>query len=388
MKKNITASAAGLLALGYGLAATPAAAQATAAAPAAGYYLIVGSYAPKESKGIYVFRFHPATGKADRVSTVSDIDNPTFLALSPDNNYLYAVSETKGGSGGGVCAYAFDRHTGSLRFLNKRLSEGDNPCNIITDASGKWVFVSNYTSGSLSVFPVEPDGSLGPIAQHIQHEGHSVTKQQSSAHVHCVMPAPGGRDVFVTDLGMDRVFTYELDARTGHLSPGNPPYTPVRAGSGPRHMIFSPDGRFMYLIQEIGGQVTVFRYTPGKLTQVQEVSNIPEGFQGRIWAADLHLSPDGRFLYAANRDDLNDIVTYRVDKATGKLTFVNRVPSGGKTPRNFALTPDGSFLLAGHKNGDEIAVFKRDARTGLLTATGGKIQVPHAVCLKFCPLLP
>jgi len=385
MYKHMSFSAAGLVALA-GLSAGSAVAQTGTADSSRAFYLLVGTYAPADTPGIYVFRFHPATGKADLVSTVTGIENPSFLTFSPDLKYVYAVSETHGGEGGQVYAYAFDRAAGALRFLNKRRSGGDDPCNIITDATGRWLFVSNYTSGSLSVFALEKDGSLGDRVTHIQHEGHSVKPQQKSAHVHCVMPAPNNRDVFVTDLGMDEIFTYELDPATGHLADGTPPFTPVETGTGPRHLLFSPDGKFLYLIQELGGKVTVFDYKPGALAQVQTLSTVPENYHGRIWAADIHFSPDGRFLYAANRDDLNDIVTYAVDRHSGRLTYQDRIKTGGQTARNFTLSPDGKYLLVGHQNGPEIHVFHRDDVTGALTRLNDAIRVPHAVCLKMCPV--
>lgn len=383
MITTMAISAAGMMALSYGFASgSPG---GLPPAPPV-YYLIVGTYAPASDPGIYVYRFHSATGKADLASTTEGIENPSFLTLSPDRRFLYAVSETHGGDGGQVYAYRFDRATGTLTLINKRRSGGDDPCNIITDAAGKWLFVSNYTSGSLSVFPLREDGSLGERTDHIQHEGHSVKPQQASAHVHCVMPAPGGRDVFVTDLGMDRIFTYELDPGTGKLKAGTPPFTPVETGTGPRHLLFSPNGKFLYLIQELGGKVTVFRYDPGKLTQIQTLSTVPEGYHGRIWAADIHVSPDGKYLYASNRDDLNDIVIYAADPGTGRLTYRDRVKTGGQTARNFTLSPDGNYLLVGHQNGPEIHVFRRDAGSGALTRLDLPIPVPHAVCLKMCPV--
>lgn len=386
MNKRLTLPASGILALAYGLTGTQAGAQSLTSKTAQEYYLMMGTYAPSDSNGIFVYRFNAANGTSSLVSTVSGIENPSFITMGPDGRCLYAVSETHGGEGGQVYAYAFDRGTGKLRFLNKQLSGGDDPCNIITDPTGKWLFISNYTSGSLSVFPIEKDGSLGMRNQHIQHVGHSIKKQQQSAHVHCVIPSPGNRDVFVTDLGMDRVFTYELNQRTGQLTPGSPAYTAVAKGSGPRHMIFSPNGKFLYLISEIGGTISVFSYQPGKLTEVQTRSNIPEDFRGRIWAADIHISPDGRFLYASYRDDLNDIAVYGIDRKTGRLSFRERVKSGGKTPRNFAISPDGKYLLAGHQNSGAITEFKRNMKTGALTPTGTTIGVPHAVCLKMYPV--
>jgi 6-phosphogluconolactonase len=347
------------------------------------YYLIAGTYAPANKDGIYLFRFFPASGTAEPVNTVSGIEKPSFLTVSADGKYLYAVSETDDGQ---VYAYAFDRATGALQLLNTRPSGGDDPCHIIIDATGKWLFVSNYTSGSLSVFSLESDGSLGERVDHIQHEGHSIKSQQQSAHVHCAMPASNGPEVFVADLGMDRVFTYLLDPQTGRLAAGDPPGIAVEAGSGPRHLIFSGDEKFVYLIQELGGMVTVFGREAGRLTQLQSLSTLPEGYQGRIWSSDLQLSPDGRFLYAANRDDLNDIVHYEVDPATGLLTYRDRVSTGGKTARNFTLSPDGSTLLVAHRNGEEVHVFSRDFETGTLTRLATNILVPQAVCLKMCPL--
>lgn len=349
------------------------------------YYLFIGTYAPADSNGIFVYRVDRNTGRASFVSAVSGIENPSFLTLSPDHRFLYAVSETHGGQGGHVYAYAFDAAQGKLHYLDKQLSGGDDPCNIITDRSGKWVLVANYSSGSLSVLPVRGDGSVGKAVQTIHHHGHGIKPQQESAHVHCIIQAPGGRDFFVTDLGMDKVFTYELDEDKGILSAGYPPYTSVLPGSGPRILDFSPDGSHLYLIQELGGEITVFEYQPGRLHIIQTISNLPEDYHGRIWAADIHFSPDGRFLYAANRDDLNDIVVYSVDPVTGKLAFISRTSTEGKTARNFALTPDGSFVLVGHQFGDQITVFKRDAHTGTLTLTDARINVPHAVCLKLIP---
>ncbi len=290
------------------------------------------------------------------------------------------------GRGGQVYAYAFDRHSGRLIYLDQQLSRGDDPCNITTDHTGKWLFVANYSGGNFSLFPIEKNGSVEKAVQTIQHYGHGVNPQrQGKPHVHCVLPAPNNRDIFVTDLGLDKVFTYELDATTGHLSAGKPPYIEVIPGTGPRHLDFSPNGKYLYLVQEIGGKITVFAYHPGKLETVQTLSTVPADFQGRIWAADIHLSPDGKFLYASNRDDLNDIAIYGVNAKTGKLTFRHRIPSGGRTPRNFALTPDGRYLLAGHQNSGEITIFRRDKKTGSLIPAGHNIPVAHAVCLKMIP---
>lgn len=349
------------------------------------YYLFIGTYSPADSNSIFVYKFNSDSGKATFISAVSDIENPSFLTISPDHKNVYAVSETH--KNGKVNAYSFDADKGHLTYINQQLSGGDDPCNIITDTSGKWLFVANYSSGSLSVLPIETDGSVGKVHQNIAHQGHGINPdRQAEAHVHCAVMAPNNKDLFVTDLGMDQVFTYSFNEKTGHLSLGNPPIKDVTPGSGPRLMEFSPSGKYLYLIHEMSGQLTVFEYQSGKLIQVQRISNLPKNYHGKIWAADVHLSPDGKFLYATNRDDLNDIVTYRVSSQNGEITPIDRSPTGGKTPRNFTISPDGKYVLIGHKNGNEITIFKRNKKTGMLTLTLEHIPVAHVACLKMIPV--
>lgn len=386
MEKSCCRMAGVFLAIACSFIIKPVIAQQTAMQSSHQYYLFVGTYAPADREGIRVYRFDSRTGEAIPVSAVSGIENPSFLTLSSDHRFLYAVSEMHGKDGGEVYAYAFDRQNGRLRFINKRKSDGKDPCNLVLDKTGKWLFVANYSSGNFSEFPIEADGSVGARIRTIQHHGHSVNlPQQSTAHVHCIIPAGNNRDVFVTDLGLDKVFTYELDEGTGDLTAGEPPFTQTAPGTGPRILTSAPDGKHFYLIHELSGDITVYSYAPGRLKQIQTLSGVPENYRGRIWAADIHLSPDGKFLYASNRDDLNDIVVYSVDENTGALTFKDRVASGGKTPRYFALTPDGAFLLAAHQDSEGIVIFERDAGTGLLKATPHVIRVPGAVCLKMIP---
>src|SRR5690242_17177008 len=349
-------------------------------------YLFIGTYAPADSNGIFVYRFDTNTGKASRVSAIKGIENPSFLITSPDQRFVYAVSETHGEKGGSVYAYKFDPGNGRLHYLNSEPSGGKDPCYLTADQTGHWIMVGNYSSGSLSVLPVKEQGTLGKAVQTIRHHGHSIDKErQAEPHVHCIMLAPNNHDVFVTDLGTDKIMTYLLNEEDGHLSAGKPPYTQVMPGSGPRHLAFHPNGKNVYLIQEMGGKITVFNYEPGKLSAIQTISTLPDGYQGRIWASAIHISPDGKFLYASNRDDLNDIVTYAIDPKNGQLTYKGRQATGGKTARDFVISPDGKYVLAGHQNDDKITIFKRDADTGLLTPTNEEIHVPHAVCLKMIP---
>jgi len=349
-------------------------------------YLFIGSYALADSNSIFVYRFNQETGSSKLVSAVKGIDNPSFVTLSPNDRYLYAVSETHGGVGGHVYAYRFDRSTGTLHYLDRQLSGGDDPCNLTTDRTGRWLFVANYTSGSFSEFPLEKDGRIDKALRTVQHHGHGINPlRQEGPHVHCVLIAPNNRDVFVSDLGLDELFTYELNQQNGNLTPGIPPYVSVVPGRGPRLPHFSPDGRFVYLIQEMGGTITQFAYSPGKLKTLSTVSTIPPGYQKKYTAADIHFSPGGHFLYASNRDDLNDLLWYRVNAANGTLTLGGRDSSMGKTPRYFRITPNGKYVLVGHQNSDNIVIFSRNPHHGKLTLTPLRIPVAHAVCLKMIP---
>lgn len=349
-------------------------------------YLFIGTYAPKGSNSLFVYRFNPLTGKAESVSAISDIENPSFFCLSADHQFLYAVSETHGGEGGHVAAYHFDKKTGRLKKLNEVLSKGDDPCYIHLDKTGKWLFVANYSSGSLAVFPVEKNGEVGEAFQVIEHHGHSIhLPQQGEAHVHCTLSSPDNKYLLVADLGMDKIFTYNFNDNTGHLKPANPPYVEVTAGTGPRHLLFSQNAKQVYAIHELGDRITVFKNEHGRLSEEQTISTAPAGFKQRNWAAEIQFSPDGKFLYATNRDPLNDIVVYKVDKKNGKLTYLNRYSTGGKTLRYFMLSPNGNFVLIGQRNGPDILMYQRNAKTGLLKPLEQKIPVNDAVCMAMIP---
>lgn len=351
------------------------------------YYLLIGTYSPADSNSIYVYKFNTETGSASFVNAISGIENPSYLTISPDHSNVYAVSETGGPYGGGIYSYAFNSSSGKLQLLNHEPSGGSGPCYVTMDKKGHWVFVANYGSGSFSVFPVNKNGVLGKAVQTIQDQGHSVNKRrQDHAHVHCIIVAPNNRDVFVSDLGMDEVLSYQLNEKTGILSKGEPPIK-VMPGRGPRHFVFHLNGKFLYLIQEMAGSITAFSYEPGKLTPIQTISTIPKGFKGIISGGAIHFSPDGKYLYASNRDDLNNIVIFSVNPKSGKLEYVGKQYAGGRTPRDFAITPDGKYLLVGHQNSSEISIFKRNRHSGKIRPTEGHITVRHAVCLKMFPVV-
>lgn len=349
----------------------------------ADYYLYVGTYTRKGSEGIYVFRFNTQTGDFAPVGVAKGVSNPSFLTISADKRFLYAVG---GASADSARAFAIDGKTGQPSLLNAQATGGKGAAHIAVDKTGKWVLVGNYTSGSLSVFPTQADGSLGKVAQVIQHEGKSIDpERQTKPYVHSVNVAPNNTDVFVPDLGIDKVMTYNLDAKTGQLTPANPPFTAVTPGSGPRHFTFHPNGKFAYVIQEMGSAVTGFTYSKGQLNAIQTVSTLPGGYTGRKWSADIHISPDGKFLYGSNRDH-ESLAIFSIDQKTGKLTFVGHQPVNGKTPRNFAIDPTGNFVLVANQDSDNITIFKRDKQTGKLTATGKEIAVSMPVCLLLMPV--
>ncbi len=345
----------------------------------ADYYLYVGTYTTKTSEGIYVYRFNTQTGDFTPVS-VARVSNPLFLAVSPDHRFLYSLS---GNNRDSVRAFAIDKQSHRLTALNAQASGAKGVVHLQVDKTGNWVIVGHYTDGSLSVLPINPDGSLGMFRQLIQHEGKSIDpERQTKPYVHSINIAPNNRDVFVADLGIDKIMTYRLDAKTGQLTPGNPPFTAVTPGSGPRHLTFHPNGKFVYSIQEIGATITGFSYGNGALNPIQTVNTLPDEYTGRKWAADIQISPDGRFLYGSNRAH-ESLVIFSIDQQIGQLTFVGYQPVNGKTPRNFIIDPTGNFLLVSNQESDNITIFKRNKQTGKLTATGKEISVSIPMGLLF-----
>ena len=363
-------------------------------------YLIVGTYTRPNTKnpseGIYVYKFNTNTGDFNTVSKISGIKNPSFLAVSSDQKFVYSVAETSDGS---VSAYSFDKKSGKLTKLNTQSSGGADPCHVSIDKTGKWVLVGNYSGGSLSILPVEADGSLGKATQTIYHEGKGPnTGRQEKPHVHSVNIAPNNSDIFVPDLGIDKIVTYSLDAKTGKLLAGNPAFTKVADGSGPRHFTIHPNAKFAYVIQELSSTITAFNYASGKLIPFQTITTLAKEFKdkNKSFCADIHISPDGKFLYGSNRfvdagnkngvfaptNTIDTIVMYSIDQKTGKLTYVGNEPVLGKTPRNFMITPNGKFILVANQETDNITIFKRDTKTGKLSTTGKQIEVPVPVCLK------
>ncbi len=347
-------------------------------------YLLTGTYTDGGSKGIYVSTFNAQTGKVTPVSS-TESSNPSFLAIAANGEHVYAVNENgKDDNGGGVSAYRFNKATGILTLLNTQLSGGDYPCFAEVDKTGRWLFVGNYGSGTLTLFPITADGSLGTAKLTIKHQGSGPdTSRQASPHVHSTNLTPDNKWLLVGDLGIDKIMIYSFNAETGDLKPADSPSAESLAGSGPRHIAFAPSAPYLYLIEELKGNITTYHYQDGKLKQLQRTATTKKGTKGFPGSADIHVSPDGRFLYATNRGDFDNIATYKIDQQTGLLTSIEFQSVMGKNPRNFSIDPSGNYLLVANQSSDDIVLFKRDAKTGKLTATGDTVQVSKPVCLKW-----
>jgi 6-phosphogluconolactonase len=355
-----------------------------------GLLVYVGTYTDRGSKGIYAYRLDEKTGALAPVGLVAEAANPTFLALHPNHRYLYAVNEVEqfdGKKGGGVTAYEIDRRTGRLRKIDSESTIGTGPCHITVDHAGKNVLVANYNSGSAAVLPIRADGGVGPATGFVQHEGSSVDKsRQEGPHAHCANLDAANRFAFVADLGLDKVLIYRFDGEKGTLTPNTPAFVKIADGSGPRHMAFHPNGRFAYVISELGNTVTAMRYDAdtGALAPIQTLSTLPDGFAGKSYCAEIAVDPAGRFLYGSNRGD-DSLAIFAIDPRTGRLTPAGHQSTLGKFPRNFALTPSGDLLLAANQDSDSIYAFRVDKNTGQLTRIGGKTEVSRPVCIVFVP---
>ncbi|WP_029282626.1 lactonase family protein [Pedobacter sp. R20-19] len=345
------------------------------------YNLVIGTYtAPGKSEGIYTYDFDSNIGNTKLKNITKDIANPSYLVISPDKKYAYAVNET--GETSTVTAFKYDAATGILTFLNKVNSHGEDPCFITVD--DKNVLVANYSGGSLAVFSRKTDGSLSEAIQVIQHTGKSIDPKgrQKSAHVHMVKFTPDHQYLVVNDLGEDRTYIYNYNQTGKSKTLVEKSIIKTNAGTGPRHITFSPNGKFAYLVHEFNGSITAFGYLNGNLTKLQEIGTTAKDFKGAIDAADIHVSADGKFLYETNRGDANSISAFSI-LPNGKLKFIETLSTLGKGPRNFTIDPSGKFLLIGHQYTNNVVIFNRDVKTGKLTDSGKRIDVGAPVCLVF-----
>jgi 6-phosphogluconolactonase len=364
------------------------------AAPRSGKYLVyVGTYTGEDtkSKGIYAFRYDAATGQVTPLGLAAETTNPSFVAAHPNGKFLYAVNEVgdyKGPNSGGVSAFSIDRATGKLTFLNELPSRGADPCYITVDRTGKFVLVANYTGGSVIVYPILEDGRLGEASAFVQHTGHGPNaERQEGPHAHSIDLSPDNRFAFVDDLGLDELLVYKFDAAKGSLTPNDQPFAKLDPGAGPRHFALRPDGKFAYVVTEIGRNVTVFSNdaSRGTLQRVQTITTLPADFTGRNDNAEIEVHPSGKFVYASNRGH-DSIAVFAIDSGKGTLTTIEIASTGGKEPRSFEIDPTGTLLFAANQKSDNIVVLKIDAKTGKLTPTGQVLDIGSPVCVKFVAL--
>lgn len=364
-----------------------------AADQAEDYFVYVGTYTGGKSKGIYVLKLNIKSGKLTPVSVTEGVVNPSFVAIHPNEKFLYSVGEIsnfEGKKAGGVSAFAIDPRDGSLKPLNEQSSVGAGPCHLVVDATGKNVLVANYGGGSVACLPIQTDGSLKPASSFIQHKGSSVdSSRQEGPHGHSINLSPDNRFAFAADLGLDQVLVYAFDPQKGKLTPNDPPSASVKPGSGPRHFHFHPSSKFAYVINEMSLTVTAFKYNADKgvLSEIQTISTIPDEDRNQkgLSTAEVRVHPSGKFLYGSNRGH-DTIVAYRINQDTGKLTLVENEPTQGKTPRNFFIDPTGTYLLAENQSTDTIVVFRVNQDTGELEPTGNIAEVPSPVCIRMIPV--
>jgi 6-phosphogluconolactonase len=354
------------------------------------YFVYVGSYTAKtQSKGIYLFEFSADTGKLTPKGLAGETADPSWVVVHPNGKFLYSVNES--GKASSVSAFSIEPKSGKLAFLNKLPALGEDPCYLSFDKTGKYLFVANYTSGNVAVFPILPNGSLGEHTALLTDQGTlgPNKERQEGPHAHWIEPSSHNHFVDVSDLGLDRILVYKFDETNGSLTRGEPAdsfSTALSPGDGPRHVAFDPDRKFMYVLAEITSTVTVFAHdAQNTFRKVQEVPGLPKGFTGRNDAAEIAILPNGKFLYTSHRGH-DSIVVYAIDPTNGTLTQVADVPTGGKEPRNFAIDPSGHYLLAENQNSDSIVEFRIDNVTGKLTPTGNVFKTPSPICIAFLPI--
>lgn len=353
-----------------------------------GSYVYIGSYTEEQHPvGISLYGFNGHNGELTLIETYSDLPNASFLTVNNDKTVLYAVSETEtyeGRDGGSAAAYAIEAGTGRLSKINQQPADGASPCYIRLDAMNRNVYAANYMSGSVTVYPVEAGGGLGAHKQLVKHEGKlgPQADRQEAPHAHSIVPSPDNRYAVSADLGLDQLIISRIDAENGSLLPHGA--AALKPGAGPRHVVFNADSTYVYAINELDSTITVLSYEAdaGRMAAVQTVSTLPEGFSDFNSCADIHLSEDGRFVYASNRGH-DSIAVYGVDRDSGMLSVVGWQSTRGRTPRNFALSPQGDYLLAANQDSNSIVVFRRDAESGMLQETGQTTAVSRPVCVKF-----
>jgi 6-phosphogluconolactonase len=340
------------------------------------FLMFVGTYtkADGKSKGIYAYRFDSTTGKAEPLGLAAETQSPSWVTLSPDKRFLYAANEQGAGA---ISAFALDGTTGKLKFLNTVPSMGQDPCHVQVDKTGKWLFSANYTGGTISKFPIHPDGSLGEASLVDKLKGSSIDKErQTSPHPHSVNVTKDGH-ILVPDLGQDKVLIYKAD-----MTPAEPASASIKPGSGPRHIAFHPKGNVIYVMSEMGSSITALSHD--NMTELQVVSTLPKDFSGKSAGAEIEIHPSGKFVYASNR--FSDTIAVLSADSKGLLKLIENVPTQGKTPRGFVLDPTGHWLILGNQDSDSMVILKVNQSSGKLTSAGAPMEIGSPVSFTFVPM--
>lgn len=346
--------------------------------------VFVSSFASGEKAGIHAFGFDTEKGTLKPLKRATDVQSPFFIALSPDRRFLYSIDEF-GGKDNFVAAFAIEGRGGDLKPLNRQNTGGTASCFLEVDPTGRCVLVANYNSGNVTSFPVKSDGSLGKASSFFQHSGSSADPQrQKGPNAHCFVISPNGNHALAADLGIDKVMIYTLDAATAKLAPNTAQsFAKLTPGSGPRHLTFHPNGKLVYVINELANTITVFDWNAadGTLKEKQTIATLPKDFIDKSYTADLKITPDGRYLYGTNRGH-DSLASYRIAD-DGTLTLLTIQPSGGKGPQNLLITPDGRWLLCANMPGNNVVVFQIDTTSGGITPKGQPVGVPMASCIRW-----
>jgi 6-phosphogluconolactonase len=345
-----------------------------------------GTHGSGPGQGIFSAHLDPATGALTQLGLAAEIERPTWQVASQTQPILYSVSETgnDGKSEATVSAFSVDIASGKLTLLNKVGSGGGGATHLSLDPRSHTLFVANYGTGTVSALPICADGTLGPVVSKQQQVGSGPNKRQKSAHAHSVAVDPSGKFILSADLGADKVFVYRFDSVSRQLTPAATPFFVAAPGSGPRHIAFAPNGRFVYIDSELSGEVSAFGWdqSAGTLSPIQTLSAFPDDYAGEKSAAEISVSRDGRFLYLSTRNS-DQLIVYSIDPTTGRLTEAQRQPAGGKTPWSFSLSPDGRWMLVTNEASSLVTEFKIDKRSGKLTPTSATLAVPTPVSVSF-----
>ena len=337
-----------------------------------------------KSKGIYILGYDSKSGELNLLNTAFEKDNPSFLSISPNGKYLYSVGEIDDERGGALSSYSIDKENASLSIINSISTGSSGPCHLMTNSSGSILLAANYAGGASTLAKINDDGSLDNEVQVIKHKGSSINpERQMEPHAHSINISPSGKYALVPDLGTDKVVIYEIDMLSKKLVPNDPSFVKVTPGMGPRHLEFHPNGKVVYVIHELEAHISVFDFDDqdGKLIEIQSISTLPPNHDQKS-CADIHISPDGKYLYGSNRGH-DSLVIYKVSNDGRQIENVDYQSTLGNTPRNFAIDPNGNFLLAANQDSSDIFTFKINKDNGKLDPTGSKINIPYPVCIKF-----